>query len=451
MKHYILYIIVVLFALSLAAQQRPEVPQPPLAFGGNDSLIAANDSLDLTPDVQPEIVSIDTIYAGNDSVVFGLTLHLTHLTITPSETLTAGFVLTDSTHSVCLPPVVMNGHRRAAYDERERALDYHHKFYIDPYCILRSDAHGNFPQPEVVYIHRMPYANWMSHASLRMSLTGKECCETYSLTQTELTPDLNLPDLRRTLIVERWHTDTIYIAAVAAQPTLIVPASKGDSVSVGEAPPAPASRDSSFMKSLARAEAETGLPTSVPVYRAPSAPALDTVSCRPCPNVYRLWFEQNNTRIDSTYECNTEMLVDLDSVIVSALTADSLAAIRIVSCSSPDGTYIANDSIARHRAAIVVNHLRRHYPQVTAQLLTPVYNVENWDGLLRLLRATTYPWSTQAQNIIRFVPINRYREASLMRLQGGIPYREMYRALFPLLRYVDVEIEYKSQIAEHDE
>ena len=352
---------------------------------------------------------VDTVYAMNDSVRFSLSLRTEHLMPGASETLTFAPVLTDGRHNVCLPPVVVNGHRRAPYDRRERALDYLHKYHAEPYCILRCDASGKLPVEErnLNYTYCLPYAAWMNHAALRLEISGKECCEAYPLGSVELTADLDLDDAWRIRIVERWKTDTLYIYRN------------------------PAGNTQTHVAGIAVAPA-AGI--------AEATPPASAFTGRPRGNVYRIGFRHNDSQIDRTLFCNAETLAEMDSAITAG--GGKTTVLRITACSSPDGTYASNKYVARNRADSVVRYLKEKHPETGHLLPAPQCNIENWDGLERMLQDGNYPWRKQALDIIRRGPVNQYREKRLMDLQGGNPYREMYNALFPLLRYADVELEY---------
>lgn len=389
MKNRIIHIILILFPLHLAAQE---------ATGKSGTRLTMETNA---------IVQIDTIYAANDSILFNLSIRPEHLEPGTSETLTLTPRLTDNSHSVDFPSVVLNGHRRAAYDRRERSLDYRQQQHAAPYRILTCDTSGKFPMQELKYVYRLPYATWMSHAALHLAISGKECCETYSLGELELTADLDLSDSWLTHIVEHWRTDTIIIY-----------------------------RDRPENNSEALSELRIGENLT------PHAASLILVS-QPQANVYRIWFLLNETQIDKRFADNSKILARLDSALTTA--NKRITSIRLTGCSSPDGPYFGNDSIARYRAAAMAQYLKEKYPATRHHLLPPTYKIENWDGLEYLLQLSHYPWREQALEIIRRVPIHQYRETKLMDLQGGTPYREMYKTLFPLLRYADVELEYEQK------
>ena len=69
----------------------------------------------------------------------------------------------------------------------------------------------------------------------------------------------------------------------------------------------------------------------------------------------------------------------------------------------------------------------------------------NWGGLRKLVAQSSMPYRDQVLNIIDNTPDYR-RQAELMRLGGGAPYRYMLNNLFPELRnatYIKVYYENK--------
>ena len=68
---------------------------------------------------------------------------------------------------------------------------------------------------------------------------------------------------------------------------------------------------------------------------------------------------------------------------------------------------------------------------------------EDWNGLEDLLLSTKPSYYTAALDIIRRFGIFSGREKQLMNLQGGIPYKDMLKRLFPLLRRIEFVVEYR--------
>ena len=71
------------------------------------------------------------------------------------------------------------------------------------------------------------------------------------------------------------------------------------------------------------------------------------------------------------------------------------------------------------------------------------YIGEDWDKLRELAAASTsLPGREEVLAIIDNTDIFKGREKKLMDLQGGVPYNFMMSGIFPLLRRVEIVVEY---------
>ena len=116
--------------------------------------------------------------------------------------------------------------------------------------------------------------------------------------------------------------------------------------------------------------------------------------------------------------------------------------VRLTGYSSIDGTYAVNETLARNRVESMRRYLDREYGLSSRYPLRTDYVSEDWGGLRQLLLSSDYAWRGAALQIIDQTDVFNGRESQLMLLNGGEPYREMLNRLFPLLRRVEILVEY---------
>ena len=116
--------------------------------------------------------------------------------------------------------------------------------------------------------------------------------------------------------------------------------------------------------------------------------------------------------------------------------------VRLTGYSSIDGTYAANERLSKNRTNGMKRYLDKEYG-LSGRYPIQVGSVpEDWATLRRLITASTYPWKEKALEIIDGTGVFDGRESRLMSLDGGVPYREMLKEVFPLLRRVEIKVEY---------
>ena len=151
-------------------------------------------------------------------------------------------------------------------------------------------------------------------------------------------------------------------------------------------------------------------------------------------------FHQGKHNIDRSLRDNNQSLVELVSTVHALLTANDSRITRVVITGlvSPEGSLEFNDRLAWDRAVAVKNFL------CTNTGIDPgvihIYNGSvDWFGLRQLVAQSNMHQKSRIIDIIDNVPIwdsrrGVGRHSELMSLDGGEPYRYMYREFFPLLR-----------------
>lgn len=166
-----------------------------------------------------------------------------------------------------------------------------------------------------------------------------------------------------------------------------------------------------------------------------------------------LSYQIGSSRVLPSYGGNAVELGKLDNFLRVTL-ADTLVSIKGISITgygSIDGTYIRNEELSRVRAEGFALYLRQRYSGLFSYPVRTAHVAEDWEGLKELVSASSLGEKELVLSIINYVGVFEGREKQLMELGGGVIYREMQRNYFPLLRRVQVRVEYDLQkvIEEH--
>ncbi|MBP1613746.1 MAG: Immunoreactive 53 kDa antigen [Bacteroidetes bacterium] len=166
-----------------------------------------------------------------------------------------------------------------------------------------------------------------------------------------------------------------------------------------------------------------------------------------------LSYQIGSSRVLPSYGGNAVELGKLDDFLRVTL-ADTLVSIKGISITgygSIEGTYIRNEELSRVRAEGFALYLKRRYSGLFSCPVRTAHVAEDWEGLKELVSASSLGEKELVLSIINYVGVFEGREKQLMELGGGGIYREMQRNYFPLLRRVQVRVEYDLQkvIEEH--
>lgn len=155
-------------------------------------------------------------------------------------------------------------------------------------------------------------------------------------------------------------------------------------------------------------------------------------------------YPQGGWQIREGYGDNASELERLDKFMRSSF-ADTLIYVRRITLTgycSIEGSYAANEKLAHDRANGFRNYLDTEYGLARRYPVAVHYVGEDWDKLRELVDASTLPGRSEVLAIIDHTDIFKGREKKLMDLQGGVPYNLMLAELFPLLRRVEIVVEY---------
>ena len=155
-------------------------------------------------------------------------------------------------------------------------------------------------------------------------------------------------------------------------------------------------------------------------------------------------YPQGGWQIQRGYGGNARELERLDKFMRSSF-ADTLIYVRRITLTgycSIEGSYAANEKLAHDRANGFRNYLDTEYGLARRFPVEVRYVGEDWDRLRQLVEASTLPGRAEVLAVIDNTDIFKGREKKLMDLQGGVPYNLMMAELFPLLRRVEIRVEY---------
>lgn len=134
-----------------------------------------------------------------------------------------------------------------------------------------------------------------------------------------------------------------------------------------------------------------------------------------------------------------KFVTEIDSL--RANNANTVLGITVTGYSSPEGSYNANDIIAKRRALALKKYLETVYNPALVEIRTE-WIAEDWDGLAEMIRASEMIDKAKVLDIIDNVDIFKGRESQLKYLSSGAPWRYMMNAFFPRLRCASCRIGY---------
>ena len=167
----------------------------------------------------------------------------------------------------------------------------------------------------------------------------------------------------------------------------------------------------------------------------------------------RIYFHQGKTSIDHELFGNGSALDRISRHVLST-RRDIFFVIRkvkVVGGASPEGCIALNRWLSEARADSLFNYVNRYCPFSGVPMVSEFLG-RDWNGLLSLAEATkSLPCREETLALLREIASETRTEAfdecdiyKLERLCGGVPYRYMYRHLFPRLRSSKIYVWYES-------
>jgi hypothetical protein len=160
-----------------------------------------------------------------------------------------------------------------------------------------------------------------------------------------------------------------------------------------------------------------------------------------------LSYPQGGSLVLRGYGNNSYELGKLGEFIRSALsdTLIYVRGVRVCGYSSVDGSYSSNEQLARKRSLGFRQFILSEYPFLKQYDITPHWVGEDWDKLRSLVERSHIGERNEILLIIDKIGVFSGREKLLMDLSGGAPYLTMEQLFFPLLRRVELTVEYDLQ------
>lgn len=163
-------------------------------------------------------------------------------------------------------------------------------------------------------------------------------------------------------------------------------------------------------------------------------------------------YPSGGSKILQDYGNNSAELYKLDGFIRSAIE-DTLVCVRqvvLTGYSSIEGSYDLNRRLSRDRAFGLKTWLDFRYGLSRRYAVEVSYFGEDWGKLRELVAGSDLDEKTEVLMIIDEVDLFKGREKRLMDLNVGIPYHRMEKDFFPLLRRVEITVDYDlRRIIEH--
>ena len=179
------------------------------------------------------------------------------------------------------------------------------------------------------------------------------------------------------------------------------------------------------------------------------------VSAQETRDSVKIYFHKGRTEIDLSLRDNRRSLEKSSRRILEYRpdTAFSICKIMVVGAASPEGSIELNRRLSELRAKRLFDHVCGYSP-LPDTLKTSVFVGRDWRGLLRLVENDPgMPGKSETvellQGIVSEVEASGNGENKINewnRLRYGIPYRYMYRNLFPDLRASCLYIWYESKL-----
>lgn len=324
-----------------------------------------------------------------------------------------------------LPPVIITGSSRYRFDRRERFLQAAQQVMATPFLVLLDSRQT--PTKNIRYQVSVPYAAWMQGATLMLRKEIKDCCDPQLLGVDTLKKKVNLTNAP----VSGLMASGLMTATAPAEKQArtirpaIVPVASRKAAAARNLVPATYAADYASMVSFLQ-------PDVNPKEKQHIASAILYID-----------YPLGKDDVYPEYKNNRPEIDKVDALLHPLLTDgfSNLRSLRIRGYSSPDGNYRDNEQLSAARSRLFANYAQRAY-NIPRQLFDISSVAEDWAGLTELLERDRPSYYKEALGIISRYGIFNGREKHLMEFQGGTPYKDMLHRFFPLLRRIEIVVEY---------
>lgn len=333
----------------------------------------------------PEInVTKDTVYVENGRLEIRLDIDAREIDLRSREGVRLDVSVDGPESRLMLPAVVYQGTQRYRLDGRDASLSGLYR--VPPYKIYKGSRVDESYRLD--YDLSIPFQEWMGDAYLSYTMSEYGC-----------------------------RGDQV-LAAV----TLIGPLS-----------PAPA-------------EPEPWRPDPA-VYRRMVCflePQVERKKNRSASVELHIDYPVNVSEVRPAFGNNENELSRADTIMYELLNNEliNIDWVNITGFASPEGSYRANEQLAQRRAQSFARYLRTNYRLKKELPVSVNWVAEDWDGLTELIRSREMAYKAEILEIIETVDAPDARERRIAQIDGGNPYREMLKNLFPGLRRIELKAGY---------
>lgn len=172
-------------------------------------------------------------------------------------------------------------------------------------------------------------------------------------------------------------------------------------------------------------------------------PMVESIKRRDVAAEAKLDFAVGKTVIRPDYMGNPMELAKIRRMIDECRNDKNIEVkgIKIIGYASPEGSLATNKRLSEGRANALRNYLASVY-DFPKDIYSIEFGGENWEGLIKALQAGDYDYKDEVLGIIENTTIENGREARIMALKGGVPYRQMLKEIFPSLRTAVCKVDY---------
>ncbi len=137
---------------------------------------------------------------------------------------------------------------------------------------------------------------------------------------------------------------------------------------------------------------------------------------------------------------NPEELAKIDAIISTVVDDEdiTLHEVRLCGYASPEGSWQTNDKLSKDRAQALKKYIQDKF-SIPERLFSVTNVPEDWERLREMVEESSLAQKNRVIDIIDNVGVFNGREAQLLQLDGGRPWRIMLTEMFPDLRRVEYE------------
>ncbi len=160
-------------------------------------------------------------------------------------------------------------------------------------------------------------------------------------------------------------------------------------------------------------------------------------------NTY-LDFKLNQATILPNYKNNAKELDNIKQLFEGVVGNSDIVIneISIEGYASPEGPEGFNQNLAKRRTESLMKYLASNIKDIPATTYTTKFGGENWEGLIIALTELNPSYKDSIITIINTAPDDNARKQMIKAYDGGKPYADMLKNIYPLLRNVAISINY---------